>query len=118
MLLLNAFMAHVYQASFNILFDSHGIYYAPFVFILITVIVLWTIYVIIFKWAYPWVRARVLFGRMKNEMFYNRSWEGVSIDEFISILDEYLVWYNTKRIKMSLGGMSPLQYRQSLNISC
>ena len=59
-----------------------------------------------------------LFGRIKNEMFYNRSWEGVSIDEFISILDEYLVWYNTKRIKMSLGGMSPLQYRQSLNIPC
>jgi hypothetical protein len=61
MLLLNAFMAHVFQASFTILFDSHGIYYAPFAFILISVIVLWTFYVVIFKWAYPWVRARVLF---------------------------------------------------------
>jgi putative transposase len=58
------------------------------------------------------------FGRLKNEMFYNRSWEGVSIDEFIAILDDYLVWYNEKRIKMSLGGMSPLQYRQNLSISC
>lgn len=42
--------------------------------------------------------------------------KGVSLDEFIKILDEYLIWYNEKRIKMSLGAMSPLQYRQSLNL--
>ncbi len=53
------------------------------------------------------------FGRLKNEMFYNRSWVGVSLEEFIDILDEYLVWYNEKRIKLSLGAMSPLEYRQS-----
>ena len=51
-----------------------------------------------------------LFGRIKNEMFYNRSWAGVSIEEFIDILDEYLHWYNEKRIKMSLGVLSPLEY--------
>lgn len=56
------------------------------------------------------------FGRIKNEMFYNQSWAGVSIDEFIDILDEYLHWYNTKRIKMSLGVMSPLEYRRSLGL--
>lgn len=56
------------------------------------------------------------FGRIKNEMFYNRSWAGVSIDEFIDILDEYLHWYNEKRIKMSLGAMSPLEYRRSLGL--
>lgn len=61
MLLLNAFMAHVYKASFNILYTSPHIYFAPFIFILISVIVLWTIYIFIFKWAYPWVRAKVLF---------------------------------------------------------
>ena len=27
---------------------------------------------------------------VKYEMFYNRSWAGVSIDEFMDILDEYL----------------------------
>ena len=56
------------------------------------------------------------FGRLKNEMFYNRSWEGVTIDEFIRILDEYIQWYAEKRIKVSLGGMSPLQYRRSLGL--
>jgi putative transposase len=57
-----------------------------------------------------------VFGRVKNEMFYNRSWANVSIDEFIDILDGYLRWYNEKRIKMSLGAMSPLEYRRSLNL--
>ena len=36
-----------------------------------------------------------LFGRLKNEMFYSRDWTGVSIREFIDILNEYLVWYNS-----------------------
>lgn len=58
-----------------------------------------------------------LFGRIKNEMFYDRSWAGVSIEDFISILNEYLNWYNEKRIKMSLGAMSPLEYRNSLGMA-
>jgi putative transposase len=53
------------------------------------------------------------FGRLKNEMFYNRSWQGVCIEQFINELDSYLVWYNEKRIKMSLGAMSPMDYRRS-----
>ena len=56
------------------------------------------------------------FGRLKNEMFYHRSWVGVSIEEFIAILDEYLHWYNEKRSKMSLGAMSPLEYRRNLGL--
>jgi len=51
---------------------------------------------------------------LKNEMFYNRTWEGVSLAEFIHILDEYIHWYAESRIKMSLGGRSPLEYRNSL----
>jgi transposase InsO family protein/transposase-like protein len=57
------------------------------------------------------------FGRLKNEMFYGRSWVGVSQDDFIHTLDSYLVWHNEKRIKMSLGAKSPLEYRQSLGIA-
>jgi transposase InsO family protein len=57
------------------------------------------------------------FGRLKNEMFYNRSWIGVSLEEFIDILNRYLVWYNEKRIKLSLGAMSPLEYRQRFGLS-
>ncbi|MEG1987253.1 MAG: IS3 family transposase, partial [Bacilli bacterium] len=56
------------------------------------------------------------FGRIKNEMFYNKKWTGVSIDEFITILNNYLVWYNEKRIKVSLGGCSPMEYRHSLGL--
>ena len=43
------------------------------------------------------------FGRLKNEMFYGVSWEGVPLRQFISILDSYLRWYNRERIKQSLG---------------
>lgn len=57
------------------------------------------------------------FGRLKTEMFYNRSWQGVSIDEFMTIVDNYLHWYNEKRIKMSLGAKSPMEYRRSLGLA-
>lgn len=56
------------------------------------------------------------FGRLKNEMFYNRSWRGVTIEEFINRLDTYLHWYNEDRIKESLNWMSPLEYRRSLGL--
>lgn len=56
------------------------------------------------------------FGRIKNEMFYGLSWEGISIEQFIKILDDYIHWYAEKRIKMSLGGLSPIEYRRSLGL--
>lgn len=56
------------------------------------------------------------FGRLKNEMFYCRSWAGITIEQFIDILNEYIHWYAEKRIKLSLGGMSPLDYRRSLGL--
>ena len=57
------------------------------------------------------------FGRIKNEMFYQKSWRGISLQQFMTILDQYLHWYNEKRIKISLGAMSPVQYRQILGLS-
>lgn len=57
------------------------------------------------------------FGRLKNELFYNRSWATVTIQEFIEILDQYIHWYAEKRIKISLGGMSPIQYRKMQGIA-
>jgi transposase InsO family protein/transposase-like protein len=57
------------------------------------------------------------FGRLKNEFFYGRSWQGVGIDEFIARLDAYLHWYNEVRIKQSLGYLSPVEYRQSLRLA-
>lgn len=57
------------------------------------------------------------FGRIKNEMFYNRYWQNVSIEIFIDYLDDYLHWYNQERIKMSLGGLSPIRYRKQLGLA-
>ena len=58
-----------------------------------------------------------VFGRLKNEMFYNTNWAGISISDFIEILNNYLVWYNESRIKKSLGYMSPMEYRRSLGLA-
>ena len=57
------------------------------------------------------------FGRLKNEMFYGRSWVGVSMDDFINEINSYIEWYNTKRIKQPQGYMSPAEYRQSLGLT-
>ena len=57
------------------------------------------------------------FGRMKNEMYYGKCWNDVHADVFIKIIDDYMTWYRTKRVKISLGGMSPLEYRRSLGIT-
>lgn len=57
------------------------------------------------------------FGRMKNEMFYGKKWNKISVEEFISIINQYMQWYRDKRIKLSLGGLSPMEYRRSLGIA-
>jgi len=53
------------------------------------------------------------FGRLKVEFFYGRDWKGWSTERFMEALGEYIDWYNKKRIKVSLGGMDPVQYRMS-----
>ncbi len=49
-------------------------------------------------------------------MFYCHIWKDTTVEDFIQELDEYIHWYNEKRIKMSLGGMSPLNYKRSLGL--
>ena len=39
--------------------------------------------------------------------------QDIPIDQFIKIVDSYIRWYNEKRIKISLGSLSPLEYRKS-----
>ena len=58
-----------------------------------------------------------LFGRLKNEFFYFRSWQGVTMEEFMTMLNDYLEFYNDGRIKQSLGWMSPNQYRRSKGLA-
>ena len=54
------------------------------------------------------------FGRLKNELFYPRSWQTTTIKQFIAEVDSYMRWYNGERIKISLGSRSPLEYRANL----
>lgn len=56
------------------------------------------------------------FGRMKNEMFYHRSWLGYTLSEFIHEVNRYMMWYRDKRIKLSLGAMSPIEFRKGLGL--
>ena len=48
------------------------------------------------------------FGLMKNELLYVNDYE--SIEDFEKDLRKYILWYNNKRIKLRLKGMSPVQY--------
>ena len=57
------------------------------------------------------------FGRLKNEMFYGRPWANASLDEFSQEINCYINWYNHKRIKLSLGGLSPIEYRMHLGFT-
>lgn len=56
------------------------------------------------------------FGRLKTEMFYPGDWRSTSIAEFVEVLNAYVDWYNEKRIKGSLGYLSPIEYRESLGL--
>ena len=54
------------------------------------------------------------FGRLKNEMFYNQTWVDITLEEFIDRVDEYIGWYNERRIKLTLDGLSPAEHRRAL----
>ena len=57
------------------------------------------------------------FGRLKTELFYPRDWQATTVEQFIQAVDAYIRWYNEKRIKISLGFLSPLEYRESLGLT-
>ena len=57
------------------------------------------------------------FGRLKTELFYPRDWRSTTVEQFIEVLDSYIRWYNEKRIKISLGFLSPIEYRESLGLT-
>ena len=42
---------------------------------------------------------------------------GNSIEEFIQEINGYMGWYCKDRIKSTLGGLSPLDYRRSIGIA-
>jgi putative transposase len=54
------------------------------------------------------------FGRLKMELFYPRTWQATTIEQFIEVVGSYIRWYNDKRIKISRGSLSPTEYRERL----
>ena len=49
------------------------------------------------------------FGLLKSELFYFEKYK--SIEDFKEKLDEYIDYYNNRRIKVKLKGLSPVEYR-------
>ena len=50
------------------------------------------------------------FSILKTEMF--NGVEFADADELIEAVKEYIVYYNTKRIKVGLGGLPPVEFRE------
>ena len=53
--------------------------------------------------------AENFFGIMKSELLYAEKFE--TPEAFMKALEEYIDYYNNKRIKSRLKGKSPVQYR-------
>ncbi len=49
------------------------------------------------------------FGTLKSEMFYLNKY--LSVETLQKDIDEYINYYNNKRIRLNLKGMSPVEYR-------
>ena len=56
------------------------------------------------------------FGHLKIEMFYGRNWSNSTLDDLIQAINKYMIWYRTSRIKSTLGGLSPLEYRRRIGV--
>ena len=59
--------------------------------------------------------AEGFFGRLKQEFFHKRSFAGVSMDGFINMLNDYMVWYRDRRVKTEFG-MSIMDRRRELGL--
>ncbi len=53
--------------------------------------------------------AENFFALLKTEMYHNQHFEDA--DDLIAQIDEYIEYYNTKRIKVKLKGLTPMEYR-------
>lgn len=58
------------------------------------------------------------FGIMKQEMLYGKEHTFSTLDDLERTMYDYIDYYNNKRIKVNLKGLTPVQYRnQSLSIT-
>ena len=59
--------------------------------------------------AYDNAVVESFFRTLKCETIYLQKVK--SLSDLIRTIDEYIYWYNYERIKLTLGGYSPIQYR-------
>ena len=57
------------------------------------------------------------FGRLKNEMFFGHEKDFASFEKFSEAIDEYIDYYNNKRIQAKTKWMPPVKYRET-SMSC
>ena len=57
------------------------------------------------------------FGLLKSEIYYDQKDNYKTVEDLIVAIDEYINYYNNKRIKSKLKRLTPAQYRnQSLSL--
>ena len=55
-------------------------------------------------------------GIMKKEMFIGREWTFKTLEKLEIAIEEYMEYYNNKRISLKLKGLTPVQYRNQSTI--
>ena len=53
------------------------------------------------------------FGRLKNEMFYGSEKEYTSFESFAAAMEEYIDYYNNRRIQVKTKWMPPTKFREA-----
>ncbi|MCF7484212.1 IS3 family transposase, partial [Vibrio sp. J1-1] len=53
--------------------------------------------------------AENFFALLKTEMYHNQSFKDAN--DLIEKIEEYIEYYNTKRVKAKLKGLTPIEYR-------
>ena len=59
-------------------------------------------------------RCEGFFGTLKSDFFDHRDWEGVTFEEFRDMLDAYIEWYRSGKVKKALGWKTIRQHRVDL----
>lgn len=54
------------------------------------------------------------FGILKREMFYGFEKNFKNLTELEDAIRKYIDYYNNKRIKIKLKGLTPIEYRKSV----
>lgn len=50
-------------------------------------------------------------------MFYGRSWQDVTLENFMQQIEARMVWYRDERNKLSIDGLSSAEFRSKMGIS-